>query len=125
LVAIARSVERCTIKIRVLLPTQQTMAPAGKSNPSSIHDGALPKKQTNPKRNALWLTRKKAREKIVEDTVNAKRAALGLSAVTLRLPHECSFKGGTRPSYNPPPEEMEKMTEDDLKAWREVERKKR
>ena len=83
------------------------------------------KNETRHQWNAQWRARDAEKKQAILDEFNSKRKELNLPTVSLVIEHECPFKGKTKPTYMPPPEEEEKMSQDELKEWKRKERLKR
>ncbi|KAL7515172.1 hypothetical protein ACHAXN_012574 [Cyclotella atomus] len=86
---------------------------------------AKPEERSNAAiRNARWRLKKKTQDAKLKDMFLEKRAALELPPLNLERPR-LDLKGTKRKTYLPPPEILARMTNQELKEWRAVQRRKR
>lgn len=68
--------------------------------------------------------RRAERVKCLQESVNFHRSVFGIPLQDFSKPDK-KGKGQSHPVYLPPPEEMARMTKEEISDWRKVERKKR
>ena len=101
--------------------------PSRKGSRSGKMKDHTKKKQCNARSraNAKFRAKESKKAQDMVDEYNYYLMKLNMPTVSLAFKHECPFKGGTKPDYQPTPEMMKNMTADDVVEWKNEQRKKR